>query len=599
MPLGVLAPTTRDPTSITSDEDDDPIEFQGAWCASVSNSAAVAAFSDSDVHPVELTSFDVDDTNLLSDPNLNGIDSPRDDDLSCLFNLSSVEREMFLQVERDLFPGSATHTKIEGPTRRLEREVSVVTADDENALTPFVLDLLMAPSPMQYEDVPALSNFVVTIAEWLFPSFSANTTIQSATDVFWIPDWIQGCIWVPLLFLVNHVCRLLQWSIDLFLRHSGLAIGIFSITMLVWEWWLAVTRFIRTSSPGLPRHERRRLDKLIRARNKTPGTRKLPLLAFVPAAWMVLTHVCTLPINNSAFSSFRSFDTSSLFHVIHEIKQNITYLNQLMELDTNVLIQMNDIKGTHLFYSIVSTNDDVVAFQVRPIVIKAKAKLRTFDKQFSSSESIGSHSVVAYGPTTVEPSTRTPMLIPDFKTVITSAESDPSVFMTFTNRSTIRQPVIFDTGASLAITPDKSDFDHGTLSVPQGDLRLGGMANGLKIEGMGPVTWTFSNGVSDEVVVRGMAYYVPKSKARLLSPQRLFDSSTGTQGRYEGDQHSFRLYFADNPPLIVEYDERNSLPIGYAAIGPVPSPQHQPQLNLAILNNDNQNLTAAQKLLLQ
>ena len=72
--------------------------------------------------------------------------------------------------------------------------------------------------------------------------------------------------------------------------------------------------------------------------------------------------------------------------------------------------------------------------------------------------------------------------------------------MTFTNRSTVRQPVIFDTGASLAITPDKSDFD-GTLSVPKGDLRLGGMAIGLKIEGMGAVTWTFSKGVSDEVVV--------------------------------------------------------------------------------------------------
>ena len=97
-----------------------------------------------------------------------------------------------------------------------------------------------------------------------------------------------------------------------------------------------------------------------------------------------------------------------------------------------------------------------------------------------------------------------------------------------------------------------------------------------------------------------MAYYVPKSKAKfLLRPQRLFDTSTGVQSRYEGDQHSFRLYFADRPPLIVEYDERNSLPIGYATLGPVPVAPHQPQLNLLILSDDNQNLTAAQKLLLQ
>ena len=259
---------------------------------------------------------------------------------------------MFLQVERDLFPGSATHAKIEGSTRRFEKERSdedsVVTppADDENSRTPFVLDLLMAPSPMKYEEVLMLSNFVVTISEWLSPS-SESTTIQSVSYVFWTPDWIQGCFWVPLLFLVTHVGRFLQWSIDLFLRRSsGLTIGVFSITMLVWEWWIAITRVIRTSSPGLPRYERRRLDKLIRARNKTPGGCKLLLLAFVPAAWMVLKHVCTQPINNFAISSCLPFDTSSLFQVIHGIKQNIIHLDQVMELDMNVLMQMNDIKGT-------------------------------------------------------------------------------------------------------------------------------------------------------------------------------------------------------------------------------------------------------------
>jgi hypothetical protein len=125
------------------------------------------------------------------------------------------------------------------------------------------------------------------------------------------------------------------------------------------------------------------------------------------------------------------------------------------------------------------------------------------------------------------------------------------------------------------------------------------MANGLKIEGMGTITWNFSNGASGDIVVRGMAYYIPKSKARLLSPQQLFSTSTGVQGRYEGDQHSFRLHFSGTPPLIVEYHERNSLPIGYATIGPVPSSIRQPQLNLSILNEDNQNLTSAQKLLLQ
>jgi hypothetical protein len=55
--------------------------------------------------------------------------------------------------------------------------------------------------------------------------------------------------------------------------------------------------------------------------------------------------------------------------------------------------------------------------------------------------------------------------------------------MTFDSSSS-RHPVIFDTGASLAITPHQTDFTT-SLTLPPGDLRLGGMANGLKIEGIG------------------------------------------------------------------------------------------------------------------
>ena len=77
----------------------------------------------------------------------------------------------------------------------------------------------------------------------------------------------------------------------------------------------------------------------------------------------------------------------------------------------------------------------------------------------------------------------------------------------FMTPSHICKAVIFDTGASLAITPDKSDFD-GPLTIPKGDLWLGGMVNGLVIEGVGPVTWTFTNPDGTEVRIRSMAYYV-------------------------------------------------------------------------------------------
>ena len=207
----------------------------------------------------------------------------------------------------------------------------------------------------------------------------------------------------------------------------------------------------------------------------------------------------------------------------------------------------------------------------------------------------GVESPASYGPITTD-LTESTILANAFESL---GDFDaPCAFMIVDNRSGIKHPVICDTGASLAITHDKNDFD-GPLTVPKGDLRLGGMANGLNIEGFGSFTWTFRNGTGEDVCVRGLAYYVPKTTARLLSPQRLFDaSSTGLQGNYEGDQSSFRLFLQGCAPLIVEYNDRNSLSIGYATIGPVADDKFHPQMNLTRLDEANQDMTAGQKLLL-
>jgi hypothetical protein len=163
---------------------------------------------------------------------------------------------------------------------------------------------------------------------------------------------------------------------------------------------------------------------------------------------------------------------------------------------------------------------------------------------------------------------------------------------------TERHPVIFDTGASLGITFNKMDFD-GPLTKPEGDLRFGGMAKGLKIEGIGPVTWTFRNGNHEEVQIRSNCYYVPNAKVRLLSPQRLFNRERGVGGKFEGDESAFKLVFHNGPTLTVDYDEHNHLPIGYAIVGNQIPPIVNPQANVLILDDANQNLTAGQKLLLQ
>ena len=99
VPLGIHAATTLVP-SLAVIDDDDPIEFQGAWCAPVSNANAAAAFGLDDLSPADdsPTGFvDVLDEDLE-------YDALNEQDREVLSHLTSVEREMFLQVEHDLFP---------------------------------------------------------------------------------------------------------------------------------------------------------------------------------------------------------------------------------------------------------------------------------------------------------------------------------------------------------------------------------------------------------------------------------------------------------------------------------------------------------------
>jgi len=70
-------------------------------------------------------------------------------------------------------------------------------------------------------------------------------------------------------------------------------------------------------------------------------------------------------------------------------------------------------------------------------------------------------------------------------------------------------PIIFDSGASLAILPSRSDFVGAIKPTPS--LRLGGMANGMIIAGKGIVEWRFRSG-NTTIIVKSECYLVPDSK---------------------------------------------------------------------------------------
>ena len=153
-------------------------------------------------------------------------------------------------------------------------------------------------------------------------------------------------------------------------------------------------------------------------------------------------------------------------------------------------------------------------------------------------------------------------------------------------------PVIFDSGASLAISPDKQDFS-GPIEMFDYDRRLGGMAKGMRIEGVGTIKWSFKT-KTGILTIHSRCYYVPAAGAHLISPQRLFNKLQGVTGSFIVSETEAKLVFDNVGTLEIPYDTRSHLPIGLAKN----LSSEKPQANLCILNEANQNLTPAQKLLL-
>jgi hypothetical protein len=135
--------------------------------------------------------------------------------------------------------------------------------------------------------------------------------------------------------------------------------------------------------------------------------------------------------------------------------------------------------------------------------------------------------------------------------------------------------------------------DFSTYNKFTEDKRLGGMANGLKIEGSGNIQWSFraSNGI---FTIKSKCYHVPDSKVRLISPQRLFNAEEGINGRFIVDEHQAKLCFDKVGQLDIEYDSRSHLPV---ALGRN-FDSGGAEANVSLLSDENQNLTPAQKLLL-
>jgi hypothetical protein len=105
---------------------------------------------------------------------------------------------------------------------------------------------------------------------------------------------------------------------------------------------------------------------------------------------------------------------------------------------------------------------------------------------------------------------------------------EPSVFMALDGEKQF--PIIMDTGASLAISGNKGDFIGIANTASRRGIVFGRYGQ-----------WHANRGSWG----RDLAYYVPKAKARLLSPQRIFNKKLGVSGCFRGDQDKFSVNFND------------------------------------------------------
>ena len=118
-------------------------------------------------------------------------------------------------------------------------------------------------------------------------------------------------------------------------------------------------------------------------------------------------------------------------------------------------------------------------------------------------------------------------------------------------------PIVIDTGASISVSPNLSDFVDGVSEAHVQDLK--GLNHTTKVCGMGMVEWTVYD-VRDSIrTIRTMAFYVPDATIRLFSPQTYFHEG-GETGHLHCDKDRAVLRLNDEFELIFPYNFETNLP---------------------------------------
>ena len=161
--------------------------------------------------------------------------------------------------------------------------------------------------------------------------------------------------------------------------------------------------------------------------------------------------------------------------------------------------------------------------------------------------------------------------------------------------------VIWDSGASISISPDKNDF-VGPLESPGAITQLKGIAKGLRIEGFGHVMWTINDSNGNLRMVKVPAYYAPKVRVRLLSTTSLLQTYPEESIKIEAHQLVLSGIPGDltRGELVALINPENNLPTSEAhSFKDTPIAVEALNVAISTVNDSNINLSEPEKELLR
>lgn len=165
-------------------------------------------------------------------------------------------------------------------------------------------------------------------------------------------------------------------------------------------------------------------------------------------------------------------------------------------------------------------------------------------------------------------------------------------------------PLIFDTGASITVTPHLRDFINGKITTENLPFtHLNGVNSSHIIKGMGTMRVLVYTDTNQPRYIETTAYYVPDINVRLLSVQRYIDENPNQDVLFSLCDKGMRFTFPTSTgggSLTFRYRETHHLPIAHTfSSSSTSAPSPSQQRTIQVLDDRNLNLNPAQRALLR